>query len=84
MKNDRIKVSQLKTQLFEIYVEKFRRGNFDFITVQDGRKHEKQEQALQILTDKKTREFLYGGAAGGAKSWTGARLELLFVLDSPN
>ncbi|WP_407483394.1 phage portal protein [Elizabethkingia anophelis] len=83
MKNDRIKVSQLKTQLFEIYVEKFRRGNFDFITVQDGRKHEKQEQALQILTDKKTREFLYGGAAGGAKSWTGAAWLLFSCLVFP-
>lgn len=40
--------------------------------MQDGKKHLKQEQALQILTDKETEEFAYGGAAGGAKSWTGA------------
>lgn len=84
MKNDRINISQLKIQLFEIYVEKFRRGNFDFITVQDGRKHEKQEQALHILTDKKTREFLYGGAAGGAKSWTGVAWILFSCLAYPD
>ena len=29
----------------------FKRGNFDFITVIKGKKHEKQEQALQILND---------------------------------
>ena len=51
MKNDRINISQLKIQLFEIYVEKFKRGNFDFITTHNGLKHEKQEQALKILTD---------------------------------
>lgn len=52
-------------------IEAFRRGLFDFITVRDGKKHIKQEQALKILTDKETEEFMYGGAAGGAKSWTG-------------
>ena len=68
MKNDRIDISKLKIQLFEIYIEKFKRGKFDFITVRDGQKHEKQEQALKILTDSTTKEFLYGGAAGGARS----------------
>ncbi len=83
MKNDRIKVSRLKIQLFEIYVEKFKRGNFDFITVHKGQKHLKQEQALKILTDSETREFLYGGAAGGAKSWTGAAWLLFSALAYP-
>ncbi len=53
-------------------VEMFKRGLFDFITTKGGKKHKKQEKALQILTDKVTTELLYGGAAGGAKSWTGA------------
>ena len=83
MKNDRINISQLKIQLFEIYVEKFKRGNFDFITTHNGLKHEKQEQALKILTDSETREFLYGGAAGGAKSWTGAAWLLFMSLLYP-
>ena len=50
----------------------YTRGIFDFITIREGRKNEKQEQALKILTDNITREFLYGGAAGGGKSWLGA------------
>lgn len=83
MRNDKINLSQLKIQLFEIYLEKFKRGNFDFITVRDGQKHEKQEQALKILTDSETREFLYGGAAGGAKSWTGAAWLLFMSLAYP-
>ena len=83
MKNDRINISQLKIQLFEFYVEKFKRGNFDFITTHNGLKHEKQEQALKILTDSETREFLYGGAAGGAKSWTGATWLLFMSLLYP-
>lgn len=83
MRNDKLNISQLKIQLFEIYVEKFRRGNFDFITVRDGQVHEKQEQALKILTDSETREFLYGGAAGGAKSWTGAAWLLFMSLLYP-
>jgi phage terminase large subunit len=49
----------------------FKRGEFDFITIRGERKHEKQHQALCILTDDETEEFGYGGAAGGAKSWTG-------------
>lgn len=57
--------------LLAVHVEMFKRGNFDFITVIDGKKHEKQEQALQILNDNVHVEFLFGGAAGGSKSWTG-------------
>ena len=41
-----------------IDVELFKKGSFDFITCFDGKKHLKQEQALQILTDKTTVEFL--------------------------
>lgn len=52
-------------------VEMFKRGIFDFVTCIGDKKHEKQEQALRILTNDTTVEFLYGGAAGGAKSWTG-------------
>ena len=55
-----------------VKIELFKRGCFDFITSREGKKHEKQDRALHILTDKETVEFLYGGAAGGAKSWTGA------------
>ena len=50
-----------------VKIELFKRGCFDFITVKDGLKHEKQEHALKILTDNEHVELLYGGAAGGAK-----------------
>lgn len=57
--------------------ECFKRGNFDFITVGPSKvtgglaRHEKQDEALHLLTDQETKFFMYGGAAGGAKSWTG-------------
>lgn len=57
--------------MLSVSVELFKRGIFDPITTVGEKKHEKQEQALRILTDNTTVEFLYGGAAGGAKSWTG-------------
>lgn len=49
----------------------YQAGVFDFITVLEGKKHHKQELALKLLTDNETTELGYGGAAGGAKSWTG-------------
>ena len=52
-------------------IELFKRGDYDFITVFEGVKHEKQAKALETLNDNEHVEFLYGGAAGGAKSWTG-------------
>ena len=55
-----------------VKVELFKRGEFGFITDREGKRHEKQGQALTILTDTDHVEVLYGGAAGGAKSWTGA------------
>jgi len=59
--------------LVNLRTELFKRGDFDFITIRPGKgKHIKQELALQILIDSITEEFAYGGAAGGAKSWTGA------------
>lgn len=62
--------------LLDVRIELFKRGDFDFITCMETEdqhvvKHEKQEAALSILTDNTHVEFLYGGAAGGAKSWTG-------------
>lgn len=54
----------------EIRKELFLRKEFDFITVRNGKKHIKQELALQYLTDSEAVEIGYGGAAGGAKSWT--------------
>jgi phage terminase large subunit len=58
-------------KLLKGYVALFKRRIFDFITVRGEKKHQKQHEALCILTDNQTEEFGYGGAAGGAKSWTG-------------
>lgn len=67
----------------DLYVEAFKRGIFDFITVTDKGKHEKQDEALRILTDNETDELLYGGAAGGAKSWTGCAWLIFMCLLYP-
>lgn len=49
----------------------FKDQDFRFISGTGATEHKKQNQALTILTDNETEEFGYGGAAGGAKSWTG-------------
>lgn len=66
-----------QVDLLDIRKELFGRGQYDFICMvktSDGvvKEHQKQRQALNMLLDKETEEFAYGGAAGGAKSWTGA------------
>lgn len=67
----------------EIRIELFKKGDFSFIVeglannsegdFKIGKKaiHHKQKKALEILTDNENEEFLYGGAAGGSKTWTG-------------
>lgn len=67
----------------KLRAELFKRGNFDFITLRDGQRHEKQQQALEILTDKDTTEFLFGGGAGGSKTWTGCSWLLFSCLAYP-
>jgi phage terminase large subunit len=69
--------------LLESYKESFKRGIFDFITVVGDMKHEKQEKALEILVDKETKEFAFGGAAGGSKSWAGCSWLLFMCLCYP-
>lgn len=66
-----------------VKIELFRRGNFDFICKRDGKYHQKQEKALKLLTDDEHVEILYGGAAGGAKSWTGCAWLLFMCLCFP-
>jgi len=55
----------IRKRLFEL-------GEFDFITQTERGENIKQKQALRELTGGQAKEILYGGAAGGAKSWTGA------------
>lgn len=63
--------SLLDTPLLEIEKLLFQAKDFDFITITNRGKNKKQEEALLALTSGNYRELLYGGAAGGAKSWTG-------------
>lgn len=57
--------------LHEVRKELVRRGEYSFITHVGDKVHEKQQRALEILFDDRTEEFAFGGAAGGAKSWSG-------------
>lgn len=79
-----------------LYIFMFKNRMFDFIVTGqannsegdweegDTATHEKQKRALEILTDKEHNEFLYGGAAGGAKSWTGVSWITFSALAYPN
>lgn len=57
--------------MIDIYKGLFIQRDFSFICERDGLFHGKQNEALRILTDDKIKIFAFGGAAGGAKSWTG-------------
>lgn len=56
-----------------ILVELFKRGEFSLLHLSA-----KQIEAVIFLTDHKTREISYGGAAGGGKTWLGC-LWLIFM-----
>lgn len=62
----------LSIPILEIEKKLFELRDFDFITITERGQNKKQEAALNALTGGDRREVLYGGAAGGAKSWTGA------------
>lgn len=79
-----LKNSLLSTPRIEIYKKLFALRNFDFITLKNGVKHAKQDLALQCLTNNNIKEIGYGGAAGGAKSWTGCVWLAFMCLLYPN
>lgn len=59
-------------------VEAFKAGLFNVLDLFD-----KQKSALEILTGKTVEELLYGGAAGGGKSWLGCEWLLWNCLAYP-
>jgi len=69
--------------LLKCYLSAFKQKDFDFIVKSEDKYHIKQEQALKLLVDNETVELLYGGAAGGAKSWTGATWLTFMALSYP-
>jgi phage terminase large subunit len=58
-------------KILEIEKALFKKRDFSFIYDVDGKINLRQKEALEILTDNITKEFLFGGAAGGSKTWTG-------------
>lgn len=75
-----------KIDPFEVRRRLFLLGDFSFVVQAQNEHgevctHEKQREALETLTSGEYTEFLYGGAAGGAKSWTGC-VWLLFMAAS--
>lgn len=77
--------SLIHTPKIEIYKELYKRGEYDFICYNSlkQKRNEKQKLALQLLNNSDVTELMYGGAAGGAKSWTGSTWLLFNCLMYP-
>lgn len=73
-------MSYVQTDEILVEIDLFKSKQFDFITNTATGDHRKQKEALNLLTDDETVELVYGGAAGGAKSWTGCVWLLFFAL----
>jgi len=56
----------------------FKAGIYDVLSLSD-----KQIEAISVLCDQYTDELLFGGAAGGAKTWTGCEWLLWSCLSYP-
>ncbi len=76
--HENYEISELlsKANPIDIRAELFRQKDFSFIVTgkdEDGliQTHQKQEEVLKLLVANLYEEILYGGAAGGAKTWTG-------------
>ena len=53
-------------QEMNVKIEAYKRGHYSVLDLFD-----KQIEALEILNDSETDDLVYGGAAGGGKSWLG-------------
>lgn len=72
------------TDELQIAISLWKERDYRFIVDADGKLHEKQNEALCLLTDTETEELGYGGAAGGAKSWTGCVWLVMMALAYPD
>jgi phage terminase large subunit len=67
-----LRINLFKQGVFDFIVEGIAANSENDFEIGEEASHQKQRRALEILSDNEHDEFLYGGAAGGAKSWTGA------------
>lgn len=65
-------------QVINLKIDCFRAGVYDVLDLSD-----KQISALDVLSDKETKELLFGGAAYGGKSWCGCEWFLWACLAYP-
>ena len=66
-----LRINLFKQGVFDFIVEGIASNSENDFEIGQEASHEKQRRALKILTDNGIDEFMYGGAAGGAKTWTG-------------
>lgn len=72
------------TEELQLAILLWKERDFRFIAEVDGKIHQKQNEALCLLTDDVTEELGYGGAAGGAKSWTGCSWTVMNAVTYPD
>jgi hypothetical protein len=84
------KLQNLLSQIdpLQIRINLFKQGEFDFIVEGYSKekefvRHEKQKEALKILTDDNVEELLYGGSIGSGKTYLGANWLFFMCLSYP-
>lgn len=88
MNNNEISTALNNIDPFHVRAQLFKNGDYDFAVKTKNKKgeeveHYKMRQALKILTSNKYRKFLYGGAAGSSKTWTGCTWLLMMGYNYP-
>lgn len=69
----------MTNHLFDIQLELYKRGDISTLSLSN-----KQREALLILMDDETKEPLYGGGAGGGKTWLGCTWIVLNCMAYPD
>lgn len=63
--------------LIDLHVEMYKRRDFSLFTDVNDVRHQKQYQALELLTSELFDDIGFGGGAGGSKSFTGCYWETM-------
>lgn len=75
---------QIRAKYWQICVELFKRRNLSVCVGTKWGIHKKQELALQLLTDNKTKIVGYGGSARSGKSWIACEYLTMMCLAYPD